>query len=563
MISRNSIMSFIREHHRIVFFLTWFVINLVQAGTTGLLDDEAYYWVYSKFLDWGYFDHPPMIALLIRSGYFVFRNELGVRLLTVILSSLTLITIYHLLPRKNDRLFYAIACSFAVLQIGGMIAVPDLPLAFFVALFFLAYKKFITAMRLPQTLFLGVVMALLLYSKYHGVLIIIFTLFSNPRLVLKYQFYLAALIGALLFSPHLYWQYTHGFPSVEYHLFERNAPAYRFAFTVEYILGQIILPGPLMGWLFIWAAFTYKPADTFERALKFSLAGIYGLFLISTLKGRVEANWTVPVFIPLIILNHQYLFDKQRWQMILFRSVPVTLLLVLMARVYMMLDIIPVKFLKKDEFHKNKPWADSIYKHTGGLPVVFVNSYQKASKYWFYSGVPSFSLNTPAYRRNNYNYWPLEDSLYNKKLAVVSFNPDTLYKESISTPRGMAGMIQTDSFFSFSKVRILPGKQLLATKGYVRNYTLDITSEEQHLKAFQTEKLRYKTVDMFVMNENKMIIRLSTNIRLSVIRKIKQTFTTSFNINLPPDEYSARFAMPSLLETEPSLNSRTVKLVVR
>lgn len=563
MISRNSIMSFIKTHHRILFFLTWFAINLVQAGTTGLLDDEAYYWVYSNFLDWGYFDHPPMIAVLIKSGYLIFRDELGVRLLTVILSSLCLIIIYHLLPRKNDRLFYAIACSFAVLQIGGMIAVPDLPLAFFVALFFLAYKKFITVMRLRQTLFLGVVMALLLYSKYHGVLIIIFTMLSNPRLVFKYQFYLAALIGTLLFSPHLYWQYTHGFPSVEFHLFERNAPAYQFAFTVEYVLGQIVLPGPLMGWLFIWAAFRYKPADTFERALKFSLAGIYVLFLISTLKGRVEANWTVPVFIPLIILSHQYLFDKQRWQVILFRSVPVTLLLVLVARVYMMVDITPVKFLKKDEFHKNKPWAESVYKQTGGLPVVFVNSYQKASKYWFYAGVPSFSLNTPAYRRNNYNYWPLEDSLYNKKLAVVSFNPDTSYKEIISTLRGTAGMIQTDSFFSFSKVRILPDRQLLAVGGYIKNCTLEIVSEAQHLKAFQTERLRYKTVDIFVMNENKMIVRLSTNIILSAIKQRIQIFKTNIVISLPPGNYSVRFAMPSLLDTEPSLNSRTVKLVVR
>lgn len=563
MISRNSIMSFIKRNHRIVFFLTWFVINVVQAGTTGLLDDEAYYWVYSKYLDWGYFDHPPMIAILIRIGYFIFKNELGVRLLPVILSSLTLITIYRLLPRKDDLLFYAIACSFAVLQVGGMIAVPDLPLAFFVALFFLAYKEFITGMQLPQILFLGVVLALMLYSKYHGVLIIFFTLLSNPRLIFRYQFYLAALIGALLFLPHLYWQYIHGFPSVEYHLFERNAPAYQFAFTVEYILGQIILPGPLMGWLFIWAAFTYKPADTFERALKFSLAGIYGLFLISTLKGRVEANWTVPVFIPLIILSHQYLFDKQRWQMILFRSVPVTLLLVLMARIYMMLDVTPVKFLKKDEFHRNKPWADSIYKHTDGLPVVFVNSYQKASKYWFYAGVPSFSLNTPIYRRNNYNYWPLEDSLYNKRVAVISVYPDTLYKERISTPRGEAGLIRADSFFSFTKIRMLTDRQLLAVDGNITNCTLQIASEEQHLKAFQTARLRDKSIELFVMTEDNIIARVPIDIRLSTIREKEQTFKISINIDLPAGKYLARFAMPSWLDNEPSLNSRTVKLLVR
>ncbi len=52
----------------------------MQSGLTELQDDEAYYWVYSHFLDWGYFDHPPMTALLIKMGYAIFHNELGVRL---------------------------------------------------------------------------------------------------------------------------------------------------------------------------------------------------------------------------------------------------------------------------------------------------------------------------------------------------------------------------------------------------------------------------------------------------------------------------------------------------
>ena len=38
------------------------ILNLLQAGFTTLNNDEAYYWMYSKFLAWGYFDHPPMIA---------------------------------------------------------------------------------------------------------------------------------------------------------------------------------------------------------------------------------------------------------------------------------------------------------------------------------------------------------------------------------------------------------------------------------------------------------------------------------------------------------------------
>ena len=73
--------EFFRKNHRFLFYSSWIILGLIQSRFTELLDDEAYYWVYSKFLDWGYFDHPPMVALLIKLGYSIFQNELGVRLL--------------------------------------------------------------------------------------------------------------------------------------------------------------------------------------------------------------------------------------------------------------------------------------------------------------------------------------------------------------------------------------------------------------------------------------------------------------------------------------------------
>ena len=82
---------------------------------------------------------------------------------------------------------------------------------------------------------------------------------------------------------------------------------------------------------------------------------------------------------------------------------PYSLAIVFILRVYMFLDIQPLKFMPKDEFHQNKTWAATIKKEANGKPVVFTNSYQRASKYWFYSGDTSFSLNTYKYRRSNYN----------------------------------------------------------------------------------------------------------------------------------------------------------------
>ena len=96
--------AFLRNHHRLIFYATWIILGLIQSGLTELQDDEAYYWVYSKYLAWGYFDHPPMIAVLVKMGYAIFPNELGVRLFPLLLNALSLLIIEKLISKKNPIL---------------------------------------------------------------------------------------------------------------------------------------------------------------------------------------------------------------------------------------------------------------------------------------------------------------------------------------------------------------------------------------------------------------------------------------------------------------------------
>ena len=171
-------MAFIKKHHRILFFAAWLLINLIQAYTTELFDDEAYYWVYSRFPALGYFDHPPMIAILIKTGYSIFQNEFGVRLLVVLLNTASILIVYQLIHDRDNKLFYAIAGSVAIAQVGGILAVPDVPLLFFVSLFFYLYQRFLLKMDVWNSILLGICIALMLYTKYHGILIVLLTLFS-------------------------------------------------------------------------------------------------------------------------------------------------------------------------------------------------------------------------------------------------------------------------------------------------------------------------------------------------------------------------------------------------
>lgn len=549
-------MSFLKKYHFFLFFSAWALVNFFQAANTVLLNDEAYYWVYSRFLEWGYFDHPPMVAVLIKAGYFLCRNELGVRLFMVVLNTLTLLIIYHLLPRRNDLLFYAVACSIAVIQLGGFIAAPDTPLAFFTALFFLSYKKFLVSFSWQQTIFLGIVMTLLLYSKYHGFLVILCTIFSNPALLKNKKAYAAVLIGVLLFLPHLYWQYRHGFPSVRYHLIERSE-SYTISYTIEYILGQLLLTGPFMGWLLLFGAFSYASKNLPERAFKFSLVGIYLFFFIGTFKGPVEANWTVPAIIPLVVLSHQYFYDLRKWKRVLIFSLPFTLLTVFFIRYYLISENKFISFLNTNEFEQNKAWAKKISDASHGLPVMFINSYQKASKYWFYSGISSFSLNTPAYRRNNYNYWPVEGLLQGKQVYAVSVYDPLYFSDSLETSAGILRGKQVDSFFSHSNIELKAEGKLTFESGKQIRLHLSIANStvtkwdstlQAQLYIYQQDKFKGAYPLLFVDTDT---------------AAKKYIFVTSVPVLLPGGTYSAKLAILSKLPGYPSLNSTNIRLLIK
>ena len=165
----------------------WWIVNLVQAGCTELANDEAYYHMFAGRLAWGYFDHPPMTALLVHLGGFL-GGEIGVRFFFTVLQPIYLFALWRIIrPRettvRDAGLFLLIAAAMPILQLYGFIAVPDGPLMLFTALFLWRYKHFTERSNWLAVLFIAVSLAGLAYSKYHGALVLLFTVLSNLRLL--------------------------------------------------------------------------------------------------------------------------------------------------------------------------------------------------------------------------------------------------------------------------------------------------------------------------------------------------------------------------------------------
>lgn len=515
-------MSFIARHGRPLFYASWLLLGLLQAAFTELQDDEAYYWVYARFLDWGYFDHPPLTALLIRAGGLLFGGELGVRILPLILNTATIAISESLLQPRNRNLFYAVCLSMAAIQITGSWAVPDVPLLFFTAVFFWCYRRFIRNMSAAHTLLLGLAAALLMYTKYHGVLILFFTLLSNPALFRRPQTYMAGLLALLLFGPHLWWQFRHSWISFRYHLFESNVNPYKISYTTDYILGQLLIAGPLAGPILLASTFWYKSRNELERALKFTGIGILVFFLLSTFKGKVEANWTAPVMIPMLVLTHHHLLHKQGMRRWLYRLLPLTVILVLAVRLIMIVDLVPAKAVVQ-RFHAWKGWPEQLEKKTAGSYLVFHNSYQRASKTWFYTGRPTFSLNHYRERRNNYNFWPLEDSMLGRLVHHLDIYNIQNFKDSLPARLWTIGIQGDSSFQSFGRIMLESNQDLKDWKaGQTYLLRLDVSMPDHYRHFLQQHPEVNYPLKIGVFQKRDWVQDIDTPVRLQDLLKQEQ-----------------------------------------
>jgi hypothetical protein len=420
---------------RIAFYGLWLTALILQSYFVELRADEAYYWRYSQQLAWGYFDHPPVTPFLISIGYFFFQNELGVRILFIVLITATIWLMEKLINPDNLKLFYMIIGSVAFLQIGmvfggGMFAIPDFPLLFFTALFFYLYKKYLEESSWWIIVLLPITISLLLLSKYHGIVVIGLTVLSNLKLFTKRSFWIIIVLSTLLLLPHFNWQLANDFPSTRFHLFERSSKGYSISYTLEYLAAQPFILGPFIGVLLLYIGITFRPKDAFEKSLKFLIIGTYIFFFLMTFKGSVEGNWTIITLIPLLYVGYNQIQQNEKFKRITFFSFVFSLPIILLVRIFLAGSPFSAPYNFK-KFFGSKKWADELKDKSKGLPVAFLNSYQRASLYEFYSGVPAFSLNNFWYRKNQYTIWDTEASVQGKSVVTVANYPmpkmDSLY----------------------------------------------------------------------------------------------------------------------------------------
>lgn len=301
------------------------VIRAMLAGSFALGNDEVYYWTYSLYPSLSYFDHPPMVAWLIRIFTFnlTFNYELFVRLAAIVAATVNIFIICSIGKKLRDELtgWYAAllyTASVYCFIISGTFILPDSPqTVFWLAALRLMLDvlpdKELTAVNRKRMLVLGLMLGLGMLSKYTTAFLwagmIIYLLVRNRKWLTSWQFYVANLIAILLFAPVIIWNIQNSFISFAFHG-ERVAVAGNLlnisSFLTE-LAGEVLYTNPV-NFIIIVTALVYflrkKNRGNDSRRFILLLSGlpIILVFLIVSLFRDTLPHWSGPGYLTLIPL---------------------------------------------------------------------------------------------------------------------------------------------------------------------------------------------------------------------------------------------------------------------
>ena len=442
----------LRELYLVTESRAWRQALVILAGTTllrlaigafvPLFPDETYYWDWSRVLTTGYFDHPPMIAVLVRAGTAIFGDRaIGVRFFSILAGTGAIyamaLTARELAGEGAAKLAVLLMCCMPLAAVGFILATPDAPMLCAAAW---AIYAVVRALNVPDGahdrattrwwLLGGAAIGLAMASKYTSVLLpasLVLALVLHPRLQNKFGEsgpYLAVVIATLIMVPVLYWNWSHDWVSFKFQLGHGlGAPTGGVLGALnrelELLGGQIGLLSPIL-FFFVARAIkrSFEPTPDGVR-LVLGVAAVFALlfFAYSATHRRAEANWPAIAWIPAVILLATEPVGSDRSELWLKRGLQLGGVLSAIVCVHAVYPIIPLR-ADRDQVAKAYGWellgsvVDShIAAAQGRLPVgrelyVAAERYQDASELAFHMKAHPrvYSLNLMG-RANQYDLW--------------------------------------------------------------------------------------------------------------------------------------------------------------
>ena len=351
------------------------LVRLFYAAWIPLFPDETYYWDWSRHLAGGYFDHPPMIAVLIRAGTLAFGDSsLAIRFFPVLAGLLASLAAVGIAERiGGDAAARLAAWSFALMPLaasGLVLATPDAPLlaASAVALF-----GVVRAIQAPPSsaaslrwwIAAGIALGLAFSSKYTSILLpltIVVALLTRRSLRVRLAEpgpWVACIVATIVFLPVLRWNAAHDWISFRFQLQHGLGAPKGSAIKRELDLvgGQLGLVSPILfalAALAVWRTLR-RPAADAAWMLAVVATGSWVFFAWSALRRPVEANWPAPSYVPGLALLAAHA-STPAWDRWVKRALALAAVLVGVLYLHALVPVLPLR-ASRDPVARGAGWA--------------------------------------------------------------------------------------------------------------------------------------------------------------------------------------------------------------
>ena len=302
-------------------------VLLVLAAAVPPFDDELYYWCWSRELQLSYYDHPPMVAYMIRAATELFGNSVLAIRLPGVVSGLVVIGVIGWLSRP--RMLLPLVLISPVLTYAAILVTPDTPMLMFWAL----YLAWLVAVheRLaraeepnPQLPSLpgkgeesssgsvpfwwwplgGAILGCGVLGKYTMGLAAIcggvsFLFVGNWRRWVP-GYVLHAIVAMLAATPILIHNLRHDFIPIRYQWgHSMSSPQPGILPFAEFVGTNWLLFGGVPFVVFVWGIRHWRElvADPRLRVCACLFVLPFAFFLFKATRGRLEGNWAFPCFI--------------------------------------------------------------------------------------------------------------------------------------------------------------------------------------------------------------------------------------------------------------------------
>ena len=286
--------------------------------------DEAQYWYWSTYFDWGYYSKPPLVAWIIGLFTSIFGNSIFIlklpSLLAHFLTSLVLFNLSKVFNRNTEEslwlsitylLFFAVSLSSNIISTD-----PFLLLFWSSSLLF--FKICLNKKTFKNIILTSIFVALGFYAKYAMIYFflcsIILILFTDNKKELIKSILIISFFVLILISPHLYWLYSTNWVTFIHtgDNFNWNASLYNFEQLFNFIVSQFFISTPIILFIFIKQfAKTKKFIQSYSFEISYSLP-ILVLITAQSFISRANANWSSVAFIGVSMIAVNILYKNYK-----------------------------------------------------------------------------------------------------------------------------------------------------------------------------------------------------------------------------------------------------------